>query len=895
MELLSPAGTFDALRAAVQNGADAVYLGGSRFNARQSAGNFDDDALLRALDYAHGRGVRLHLALNTVLLEEEFQAAVEMAAFACRVGFDAVIVQDTGLAAAIRRELPELPLHASTQMTIHNLAGAAFAERSGFRRAVLARELSLEEIQRIHAGSGIELEVFGHGAMCVSWSGQCLMSALIGNRSGNRGACAQPCRLPWKVQTTADGAQNGTFSGYALSMRDLMTLEQLPLLKAAGVASLKIEGRMKSPEYVAVVTAFYRKYLDRLEEPDAGEWHVEESDVRTLRQLFSRGGFSSRYLTVSGARTGSALVDAAHQKHAGLPLGRVEDVQGVHALVTLAMDMTLGDGVEVRGAAIANGELPSTVVTDIKTGSRHVSRARHVQSASAGETVWLGDFRRLPEPGAMAYRTSEKRMMEQAASTFAKDDRRQLPVFMHLSAFVGRVPRLSATDAEGNAAAAEGAQPCEAALRTALAAERAEEQLSRTGGTPFRLGSFELETDGMVSLPASALNAMRRDVLDRLERVRLDSFRREPQTDAEVRGTGHRTRNADDRLVATGGQRNADSRMNAAGIAVDHAPFDDKTAAPRVVLQFMKPPEIERLVAIMAVCPPHADLMLPASCLYVPLADDESETVAWTDERLGALASAWRAARPDASIWLDVPGIVRETDMERLLSLLDMAAPLVDGYCVSNPAFPALLHARWPGKRLTTGIGMNVWNAASTAVFTREGARDILVSPELNVHQIAVLAAGPVPGATVSGESALEVPASISVLARGSIPVMTVEHCPSSLAVRCDGRCARCPGRTGVMTDRVGATFPYLRDPLLGHTILFHHKPYRLDGFRMSTFPGLVREAGDRDREAGVRDREAGDALLHRVDHAAWSLGAIRFSIWDESPKTVGEWIESVV
>jgi putative protease len=279
LELLAPAGAFPSLRAAVANGADAVYLGGGLFNARRAAGNFTDSELKDALAYCRERGVKVYVTLNTLLKDSELDEALSFAAFAYENGADAVIVQDLGLAHLLKIHLPDLKRHASTQMTIHSLDGVKACEEMGFERVVLARELSLRQIGFITASCKAEIEVFTHGALCVCYSGQCLMSSFIGARSGNRGMCAQPCRLPWRY--SVDGDAFGKES-YLLSPKDLLGLTMLPELKKAGVKSLKIEGRMKSPEYVAVVTGLYRKYLDRLDSYGEDDFRVDEADLEKL-------------------------------------------------------------------------------------------------------------------------------------------------------------------------------------------------------------------------------------------------------------------------------------------------------------------------------------------------------------------------------------------------------------------------------------------------------------------------------------------------------------------------------------------------------------------------------------------------------------------------------------
>ena len=293
IELLSPVGNFECLKSAVQNGADAVYFGASSFGARAFAGNFDDEELNKAINYAKLRGVKTHLTLNTLIKEDEFSDAFDLAKKAYEFGIDAIIVQDLGLALKLIKSFPDIEIHASTQMTTHNLEGVLQLQNLGFKRAVLSRELSIDEIKYISQNSNIDLEVFIHGALCFSYSGQCLLSSMIGGRSGNRGKCAQPCRLPWTISGTGDNHSNAK---YLLSPRDLCGLEYIPELIKSGVKSLKIEGRMKSPEYVATVTRIYRKYID-LAYDNSKPYVIDAPDKQDLLQVFNRGGFSSGHLS----------------------------------------------------------------------------------------------------------------------------------------------------------------------------------------------------------------------------------------------------------------------------------------------------------------------------------------------------------------------------------------------------------------------------------------------------------------------------------------------------------------------------------------------------------------------------------------------------------------------
>jgi len=283
-ELLAPAGSFEALVAAVCGGADAVYLGMKAFSARSSASNFDDEQLYEAVKYCHLRRVKVYLAVNTLCLDREFSLLEKVIKTAADAGVDACIVQDLGVMSAIKKICPEMPIHASTQMSVHSLEGVKLLEEQGVKRVVLSRELSKEEIEHICKNTDCEIEVFVHGAICISYSGKCLFSSLVGGRSGNRGKCGQPCRLPY----TFEGEK-----GYHISPRDMCLIDKVSEMEKMGVTSLKIEGRMKSPEYVATVCRAYRKALD-------GE-NITKDDMRDLRGIFSRGGhFTNAYYTGEG-------------------------------------------------------------------------------------------------------------------------------------------------------------------------------------------------------------------------------------------------------------------------------------------------------------------------------------------------------------------------------------------------------------------------------------------------------------------------------------------------------------------------------------------------------------------------------------------------------------------
>lgn len=343
IELLAPAGGMRELKAAIASGADAVYIGASSFSARSGAENFKENEMRDAVEYAHTYGVKVHCAINTLIKENEMQSAADAAITANKCGVDAIIIQDLGLASHLTKLLPDIELHASTQMTVTSLLGVKYLEDIGFSRVVLARELSLPEIEYIAKNAKAEIEVFVHGAICMSYSGQCLMSSILGGRSGNRGRCAQPCRLPYTLAENGKACDNG----YILSPKDMALINHLEELEKAGVASLKIEGRLKSAEYVSAVTGIYRKYLDNHKK-------VLSEDIRELKNAFSRSGFTDGYLTGRLGKdmmshknpannSGSTFTDEAKK--------RAEGKSGRKLPVDIYVSLIEGDVLRVTGFA----------------------------------------------------------------------------------------------------------------------------------------------------------------------------------------------------------------------------------------------------------------------------------------------------------------------------------------------------------------------------------------------------------------------------------------------------------------------------------------------------------------------------------------------------------------
>lgn len=525
-ELLAPAGGMEQLKAAVENGADAVYMGGKLFNARINAANFTDEEIREAVTYAHLRGAKLYVTMNTLIKDRELEDALKYAKTLYEDGVDALIIQDLGFAELIRNHFPEWSLHLSTQGTIFNVEGVRAAKKLGFSRVVLARELTLEQIKEITALNLLEVEVFSHGALCVCYSGQCQMSREIGGRSGNRGECAQPCRLPYTVCSQKGGeVKELTEPYFALSPKDLCTIEQLGALAEARVTSLKIEGRMKTPEYVAIVTGIYRKYLDLYEKQ--GSYTVEPSDLHDLNQIFNRGSFTEGYLNRNPKKN---LMSGDLSKHQGIYIGKVaknsntlraENRQRGLVTIQLEQDLSVGDGIEIR-----NKELPGNLVTFMK------QKDNKIALAGKGQIVTVGYIDGNMTAGDKVYKITDKSLMQKARASYegksgtTEKNLRKMGVCFQFSAGLELPITLKAEDEEGNIVTKELPERPERAINKALTSETIEAQLSKTGGTPFRLLDCKVELDDDISIPLSKINELRRLVLEELEAYKTTVKRR---------------------------------------------------------------------------------------------------------------------------------------------------------------------------------------------------------------------------------------------------------------------------------------------------------------------------------------------------------------------------------
>ena len=490
VELLAPAGTYEAFLAAVENGANAVYMGGKLFNARANATNFDINELKNIVEYAHLRNVKVHITMNTLLDDVEINEALEFAYEIYEIGVDAVIVQDIGLAHVLHKYVPNLELHASTQLSIHSLEGVNELAKVGFSRVVLARELSIDEIKYIVENTKTEIEIFAHGAQCISYSGQCLMSSMIGDRSGNRGKCAQPCRLPYKLIKNSDVMGNG----YLLSPKDLSIIDILQ--EIPNVASLKIEGRMKSPEYVAVVVSTYRKYLDMVS-TDNKNIPVKNEDSQNLLQIFNRGGFSKAFLK---GKTGRDAMCYEKPKHWGIYIGKVLAYDNKR-YITLdnTSNINIGDGIEIWNNS---NDSPSTIVSELINNK-------------------VGRIRGNIKPGDNVYKTSDKILNQKARETYSRDSSRKNDVNVYLQILSSQNILVRINDFEY----VSNIIP-EISQNQPLDKEKVKKQFLKTGNTPFNVKHIEIALDENLFLPVSSLNEIRRNAFEAYKENLISSMQR---------------------------------------------------------------------------------------------------------------------------------------------------------------------------------------------------------------------------------------------------------------------------------------------------------------------------------------------------------------------------------
>lgn len=501
IELLAPVGSFDALKAAVQNGANAVYLGGKDFSARASANNFDREELIEAVKYAHIRDVRVFVTTNTLIKQNEIEDFVEYAKFLYDIDVDALIMQDIGVAMLIHELLPDFELHASTQMVAHSLEDVQYLESVGFKRVVLARELTVDEIKYICDNTNVDIEVFVHGALCVCYSGGCLMSSMIGNRSGNRGRCAQPCRQKYTMIDISTGEEIHSNGEYLLSTKDLNTIEDVDKIIETGVLSLKIEGRMKKPEYVATVINSYRNAIDEYQATK--KVNISTETMEDLYTIFNRKFTKGLIL----GEVGEDVMNSNVPNNQGLYVGKVVDYNKKAKRLKIKLEGTLkkGDGINLGGGTIG----------------RIIKGKEIVQIGYKGETIEL-DFIGEARKNQPVFKTSDTNLIDKAQKTYTQDKEfAKNLIDAEITIKLGEYPELKLIDKNNNSVTVKGDKLVEKALKVALGEEKIETQIKKLGNTPYELDDLKINLDKGVSMPISLINQMRREAIELLDEARI--------------------------------------------------------------------------------------------------------------------------------------------------------------------------------------------------------------------------------------------------------------------------------------------------------------------------------------------------------------------------------------
>ncbi|WP_089611506.1 DUF3656 domain-containing U32 family peptidase [Dehalobacterium formicoaceticum] len=688
-EILAPAGDFQAFVAAVENGADAVYIGGKVLSARAFAGNFDEDEMAKAVEYAHLRGVRVYVTVNILVDNSEITDAVSYVKTLYDLGVDGLIIQDLGLAFVIHQVLPRMNLHGSTQMIIHNGEGARFIQEMDFKRVVLARELSLEDIAQINKETSLEMEIFVHGALCISYSGQCLMSSLIGGRSGNRGKCAQPCRMTYTlVDEKGQPATDEKIGDHLLSPRDLNTLEILPEICQTGVRSLKLEGRMKRPEYVATVVRIYREALDRYKD-DPEHFEVNTQELKELTQIFNRD-FTHGYLL---GHSGRDLMSYQRPNNRGTRIGRIDEIQNQGQMATIKLDegIRIGDGLEIW---VTKGGRQGFVVDQI------ISNGRSLRSAAPGEKVSI-NITGQPRVGDRVFKTHDVKLIETAQNSYLYPQK-LIGVKFHLTAHLGKPIHILATDEEGYQGRFTSEYIVEKAMKRPADEESVKKQLNRLGGTAFYLKELLLDLDEGVMLPASELNNARRHVIDLIKQQKLERYAYPPVPNREVMDKFHQL------IPAKKESRIRKSELSVRVGSLEGAKAAVEAGADRIYLSgenFQSQPKL-------------------------------------TMEQMKDIAQYSR--QKGCEVVFALPSIFHPQERSAMYRMIERVGSLpINAMLVNNMGgIQALKESGWD-RRIYTDLGLNVFNDFSIDVLREKGIDLITLSLELNFAQIEKMNLGP--------------------------------------------------------------------------------------------------------------------------------------------------------
>jgi len=496
-ELLSPAGDFETLKQAIHNGCDAVYLGGKRFGARKFASNFDDDEMIRAIKYCHLYGVKIYVTVNTVIFESEVDDCLEYITFLHKNGVDAVIMQDMGMITLVRQVLPNLEIHVSTQAHTHNIEQIKLLEKLGVSRVVVAREMSLDEINKLD--TNLEIEAFIHGALCVCYSGQCLFSSLLLNRSGNRGECAGICRLPFTL--LEDGKEIETDGKYLLSPKELNTTSHIKELLESNITSFKIEGRMKSPTTIGFITRLYRMLIDHYERGE--EVLLTEEEQEKLMLLFNRG-FTEGHLF---KKSGRELMNISSPNHIGVEIGKVIEVNNNRIKIHLDKSLNQGDGIRFQEEQVG------MIVNFI-----YDKKDNLISGANSGEFIELDNKIGITKCGSVL-KTVDSKLLQELENYKEK----KIPISIKVVTLDNNF-KLEVTDYINNVVVDEDI--VEKATGNGTSKERILEQLSKLGDTPFVLENSYLDIEEGIFIPISKINEIRRNAISKLISIR-ENYKKE--------------------------------------------------------------------------------------------------------------------------------------------------------------------------------------------------------------------------------------------------------------------------------------------------------------------------------------------------------------------------------
>ena len=759
-ELLAPAGSMDALRAAVNGGADAVYLAGRRFGARHYASNFQDTELQEALDYAHLNGVKVYVTVNTLIKDSELDSVAVYLLWLYEIGVDAVIIQDLGVAGLVREIVPNLEMHASTQMTIHSLEGVEWARDFGFERVILSREVKLLEIRKIlkETAGSIEVEVFGHGALCYSYSGQCLMSSFIGGRSGNRGMCAQPCRKPYHL-VHGEKDEHGIPSKlskvnleekYLLSTRDLSVYRHLDKLVESGVHSIKIEGRMRSPEYVAVVVDIYRRALDAIADD---KWLPQEEDVSNLKLAFNRG-FTKGYIMDAGFRS---VMGRSKPGNRGLYIGDVVGYKSKsrEAIVKVKNSMVpqRGDGVVFKGDDPNERDYGMVLNEDVK----FLGSYRKTKKGKSKQVKIALNVKKPFKEGYKLFITRRRSLIDSADSLIHEVYPHPIPVDMKIQWDEDRAAHLTCKfQVNGIEKSVEYVSPFkfEKAIKKPLKTSQIKKQLKKTGGTPFKIKKLDIDYPGDLFASVSKLNQLRREVLAEVDETVLESFK---PLETDLKDAKNRYHNLKSDLSGNLDER----RFKVEG---GHASF------PFLSLY------IDDFEAIDAAC--------KAGCKRIYLEPNTGVTCSEKDyenyfkavsDVLKDACKLCRSYKVDL-IW-KWPNIIPEGYINHALSIIYeiTAAEGLDlsGIMVDDVGTAKSLKNMFEDLKIFGSMGINLWNHHSARELS-ETFEDVTLSPELSGEEVFDLLRKL---DLNRGSKYRGIKLSLELLVQGNIEVITTEDC----------------------------------------------------------------------------------------------------------------------